>query len=227
METTNVSYSYFTNRKNLVYTILSGFFITNAIVGEFIGGKIIRIFEVPMSVGIIPWPFIFLLTDVINEHFGKSGVRKLSIITAILIGYAYFILLITIGVPTAEDISPVDHESFKKVFSTSAWIIVGSITAFLVSQLLDATLFWIIKNFTKGKYIWARATGSTIISQFIDSFIVSFIAFVIPAKMNIPTWIALSSSNYSIKLLIAILLTPFIYLVHYVVKWYLKDSEKI
>ena len=219
------------SRKNIAYTVLAGFFITNAIVAEFIGGKMIKIGGYTVSVGIIPWPFVFVLTDVINEHFGRKGVRRITIITAILIVYAYFILQMAISTPIDAINSPVDQNSFNTVFGTSSLIIVGSVTAFIVSQLLDVTVFWIIRNITGKKMIWARATGSTIVSQLIDSYVVTFIAFVLPGILgihsgsnlywDIPTWISISFNNYTVKLFIAVLITPLIYVVHWIVDWYL------
>jgi len=212
-------------RKDLVYTILGGFFIANALTAEMIGGKIINVMGRTLSVGIIPWPFVFLLTDVINEHFGKEGVRRLTIITAILIAYAYVILLLAIKAPIDPTVSPVDQKSFETVFGTSMWIIVGSITAFLISQLIDVLVFWFIRSYTGKRLIWARATGSTIVSQFIDTFVVSFIAFVIPGKMSLADWLNLGINNYVSKLIIAVLITPGIYVVHWIVDWYLRKEE--
>lgn len=167
----------FSSKKNLVYVVLAGLFITNAVVAELIGSKLIQIGPFVMSIGIIPWPVVFLTTDIINEYYGRSGVRKLSLITAGLIAYAFVILLLAIKVPAAVGISTVTDGQFYAVFGQSLWIIVGSIIAFLLSQLVDVSIFWLLRDKTGGKMIWLRSTGSTVISQLIDTFVVLGIAF--------------------------------------------------
>ena len=167
----------FQSKKDIVFIILAGIFITNAVVAELIGGKLIQIGPFVMSIGILPWPIVFITTDLINEYFGPKGVRRLSILTACLIAYAFIILLLGIAIPAAKGISPVSDEQFQAVFGQSMWIIVGSIIAFLVSQLIDVTVFWFFKNKTGNTKIWLRATGSTVVSQLFDSFIVLGIAF--------------------------------------------------
>ncbi|MNE45232.1 Inner membrane protein YhhQ [compost metagenome] len=176
-----------------------------------------------MSMGIIPWPIVFLTTDLINEYFGEKGVRKLSFITAALIAYSFLILLLAINIPAAKGISPVNDDQFFAVFGQSMWIIVGSITAFLVSQLIDVTVFWFFKNRTGDTKIWLRTTGSTIISQLFDSFIVLGIAFWLPGKINFDTFISSALTGYTFKLGVAILLTPLIYLGHHLIKKYLAE----
>lgn len=190
----------FKSKKDLVFIILAGIFITNAVTAELIGGKLIQIGPFVMSIGILPWPIVFLTTDLINEYFGKQGVKKLSYITACLIAYSFIILFMAISIPSAKGISPVTDEQFTAVFGQSMWIIVGSIIAFLVSQLIDVTVFSFFKNKTKGKMIWLRTTGSTIISQLFDSFIVLGIAFWLPGKINSATYISSALTGYTFKL---------------------------
>jgi hypothetical protein len=214
----------FKTRKDFVFVILAGIFITNAVTAELIGGKLIQIGPFVMSIGILPWPIVFLTTDLINEYFGEKGVKKLSLITACLIAYAFVILLVAIGIPAAKGISPVSDEQFQAVFGQSMWIIVGSIIAFMVSQLIDVTVFWFFKNKTGDQKIWLRTTGSTIISQLFDSFIVLGIAFWLPGKINFDTFITSALTGYTFKLIIAIVLTPLIYLGHYTIKKYLADE---
>ena len=214
----------FKTRKDFVFVILAGIFITNAVTAELIGGKLIQIGPFVMSIGILPWPIVFLTTDLINEYFGEKGVKKLSIITACLIAYAFVILFVAIGIPAAKGISPVSDEQFHAVFGQSMWIIVGSIIAFMVSQLIDVTVFWFFKNKTGDQKIWLRTTGSTIISQLFDSFIVLGIAFWLPGKINFDTFISSALTGYTFKLIIAIVLTPLIYFGHHVIKKYLADE---
>jgi uncharacterized integral membrane protein (TIGR00697 family) len=215
----------FHRKKDIIYIVLAGIFITNALVAELIGGKLIYIGENVMSLGILPWPIVFITTDLINEYFGEKGVKKLSIITAGLIAYTFFLLLIGLHIPAVKGDGLITDDQFSAVFGQSMWIIVGSITAFLVSQLIDVTLFHFLKNRTGKKMLWLRSTGSTVISQLFDSFIVLGIAFWLPGKINEETFVASAFTGYSVKLLIAIGLTPLIYLGHYLIDIYL-GSEK-
>jgi uncharacterized integral membrane protein (TIGR00697 family) len=207
----------FTRRKDTVYIILAGIFITNAIVAELTGGKLIDVFGVPMSIGILPWPIVFVTTDLINEYFGEKGVKRLSLITAGLIAYTFFVLYFAIQIPSIG-ISSVTSEQFKSVFGQSQLIIVGSIAAFLVSQLIDVTIFHFVKKRTGNRMIWLRSTGSTVISQFFDSFIVLGIAFYLPGIMDFKTYVISGLTGYTVKLVIAVLMTPMIYLGHYVIQ---------
>ena len=131
-------------RTQIVFAILGGFFITNALVAEMIGAKLIYVGEptwrlgpfgpFAMSVGIIPWPVVFVTTDLVNEYFGRRGVRRLTLLTVLMIAYVYVILMLTMRVP-ATPFSGVDNTSYNKVFGQSRWIIVGSITAFMISAI--------------------------------------------------------------------------------------------
>ena len=215
----------FQSKKDTVYVILAGIFITNAIVAELIGGKLIDVSTAVMSIGILPWPIVFITTDLINEYFGEKGVKKLSLITAGLIAYTFFILYFAMKIPSTG-ISSVTSEQFNAVFGQSQLIIVGSIVAFLVSQLIDVTLFHFVKRRTGTKMIWLRSTGSTAVSQFFDSFIVLGIAFYLPGIMDAKTFIISGLTGYTVKLLIAVLMTPMIYLGHYLIEKYLQKDGK-
>jgi uncharacterized integral membrane protein (TIGR00697 family) len=215
----------FQRKKDIIYIILAGIFITNALVAELIGGKLIYIGDNVMSLGILPWPIVFITTDLINEYFGEKGVKKLSFITAGLIAYTFFLLLIGLNIPAVKGDGLITDDQFSAVFGQSMWIIVGSITAFLVSQLIDVTLFHFLKNKTGNKMLWLRSTGSTVISQLFDSFIVLGIAFWLPGKINTQTYIASAFTGYSVKLVIAVGLTPIIYLGHYLIDNYLAREK--
>ena len=197
-------------KRELVYLILAGFFVTNAILGELIGGKIIQFGPFSMSVGVIPWPVVFLATDLINEYFGKGGVRRLTFMTVGMIAYAFLILFAAIGVPAA-DFSPVTDTHFRAVFGQSLWIIGASLVAFMASQLVDVLVFWAFRRRTGGRQLWLRATGSTAVSQFIDSFIIIGIAFWLPGRLSVGEFLNVATTNYSYKLVIAIVVTPLIY----------------
>ncbi|MFM7022926.1 MAG: queuosine precursor transporter [Flavobacteriales bacterium] len=213
----------FSNKKDIVFLILAGFFITNAIVAELIGVKVSTFFEYfGQSVGIILWPVVFIITDLVNEYYGKAAVRKLTYITVGLIAYTFIIISVCLQVPAA-DFSPVSDEAFMKVFGQSRYIIVGSICAFIASQLIDSSLFWVLRNKTGKKMIWLRATGSTIVSQLVDTFIVQFIAFVIPGVWTMDVFLKNASFGYVFKLLVAVLIIPVIYLVHFLIDKYLGE----
>ncbi len=213
----------FESKKDTVYVILAGIFITNAIVAELIGGKLIQLGPYVMSVGILPWPIVFITTDLINEYFGEKGVKKLSLITASLIAYCFVLLYFALKIPAVKGENLVSDAQFNGVFGQSMWIIVGSITAFMVSQLIDVTVFHFFKNKTGNKMIWLRSTGSTVISQLFDSFIVLGIAFWMTGKMTTEVYIASAFTGYFVKLIIAICLTPLIYLGHSLIEKYIHN----
>nr|WP_294936902.1 queuosine precursor transporter [uncultured Flavobacterium sp.] len=215
----------FRTKKDIVYVILAGIFITNAIVAELTGGKLIQIGPFIMSIGILPWPIVFITTDLINEHFGRDGVKKLTMITAGLIAYCFVLLFFAINIPAAKGISTVTDDQFFAVFGQSMWIIIGSLIAFITSQLIDVAIFWFLRNRTGKKMIWLRSTGSTIISQLIDTFIVLGIAFWLPGKMTTEVYINAALTGYTFKLIIAVALTPMIYLGHYLIELYLHDTK--
>ena len=214
----------FKTKKDLIFVILAGIFITNAVTAELIGGKLIYVGPYLMSIGILPWPIVFLTTDLINEYFGQKGVKKLSLITACLIAYCFILLYFALKIPAVKGEGLVTDTQFNGVFGQSMWIIVGSITAFLVSQLIDVTIFHFFKNKTGNKMIWLRSTGSTVISQLFDSFIVLGIAFWMTGKISTTDYIASAFTGYFVKLIIAILLTPFIYLGHSIIEKYIHSK---
>ena len=215
----------FQTRKDVVYVVLAGIFITNAVVAELIGGKLIDVGPAVMSIGILPWPIVFVSTDLINEYFGQKGVRKLSILTACLIAYTFIVLFFAMKIPSTG-ISTVSTKQFNAVFGQSQLIIIGSIVAFLVSQLIDVNIFHYFKRKTGEKKIWLRSTGSTVISQLFDSFIVVGIAFWIPGIMDTKTFFLSAMTGYTVKLCIAVLMTPMIYIGHNLIDKYIANDGK-
>lgn len=241
-------------KKQHLYIILCAFFLTNALIAEMIGTKLfsleatlglspanIQLFEnfplsFNMTAGVVLWPFVFILTDILNEYFGKEGVKKISYITAALISYAFFMIWIAINLSPSDfwininskdgtgNLFNIDY-AFSTILGQGLNIIVGSLVAFLVGQLLDAYLFEVIKKKTGDKYLWLRSTGSTFISQLVDSFVVLFIAFYFMPSPDKRWSLALVFSvgiiNYTYKLVMAILLTPLIYVAHYFIDKYL------
>lgn len=206
-------------RKEVLFLICAGIFITSAIVAELISCKLVNIGLYPIIAGIVPWPIVFLLTDVMNEQFGKTAVKRLSWITTGLIAFTFVLVGIANWLP-AVDGSPLSDAEFQKAFGNSLWIMVGSITAFILSQMIDIRLFYFFKRLTGEKMIWLRSTGSTVFSQLVDSYVVLGIGFLLPGLIDFKTFLFLGITGYATKLFIAIILTPFIYLIRYLInRW--------
>ena len=211
-------------RRDIVYLALAGFFVTNAVLGELTGGKLFTLGPFTLSIGVIPWPVVFIATDLINEYFGREGVRRLTLMTIALIVYAFIVLFLAIQVPAAP-FSPVNDVQFQAVFGQSLWIIVGSVIAFGISQLVDVFVFWLVRHKTGGRFLWLRATGSTVVSQLIDSIVIIGIAFWLPGKVKTSEFLTVAASNYSFKLIVALAITPLLYMGHAAIDRFLGTEE--
>jgi uncharacterized integral membrane protein (TIGR00697 family) len=221
------------NKKHLVFAVLGAFFLTNAVLAEMIGGKLIFVgpeswtlfgSRLGASVGVFQWPVVFVTTDLINEYFGRRGVRRLTWLTIVMIAYA-FVAISVAGWPPAAPFSSVGDAAFSQVFTQSRWIIVGSLAAFAVSQLVDVTVFHLLRRRTGRARLWMRSTGSTVVSQMIDSVVVLYIGLAIPNGWDLSRFATVAIPNYLIKLVIAFAMTPLIYLVHGVIDRYLGREE--
>jgi len=238
-----------------LFIILGGIFIASALIAEVIGVKIfsledtlgikranINLFGSPFSfhltAGVLLWPVVFIMTDIINEYYGTKGVKFLSYLTIGLITYAFLIFNGAIALSPSEYFSignGIDKpdSAFRGIFGQGMWIIIGSMVAFLIGQLLDVLVFHRIKKITGEKNIWLRATGSTLVSQLIDSFVVLFIAFYVGKRIQTnqgDPWslhqvLVTGTGNYIYKFVVAIVLTPVIYLVHAWIEKYLGHSK--
>lgn len=233
-----------------LFIILSALFITNALLAEFIGVKIISLEKIlginpvnipfigdsflslNMSVGVIIWPLVFIISDIINEYYGTAGVKKISFISALLISYAFIIVLFATQSPPADfwlQNNAVDPQgntfninfAYNSIFRQGLGIIVGSITAFLVGQLVDAYTFHYLRKLTNHKRLWLRATGSTVVSQLVDSFLILFIAFYLLGNWSLIQVVSVGLIQYLYKIIIAIALTPVIYWMHFLIDRYL------
>lgn len=241
---------FYENKVNRLFLFLGGFFITNALIAEFVGVKIFslektlgfspfnwEIFGVDglgfnLTCGVVLWPVVFIMTDVINEYYGEKGVKLLSYMTIGLILYAFLMVYLSIylapndwwanesGLDSSGGIADMDI-AFQKIFGQGLWIIFGSLIAFLVGQIIDVFTFHKIKSYTGEKKVWLRATGSTLVSQFIDSFVVLIVAFYIGADWDLVRVLAIGLVNYMYKFIVAIGLTPMIYLAHNMIDNYL------
>lgn len=243
------------SRVTLVFVVLAGFFITNALVAEFIGVKLFSVEGVlgiepfrwtifgvndlglTMTAGVLLWPIVFIMTDIINEYFGIKGVRILSYLTVVLILYSFFIVYFAIWVKPDSwwafesgfigEIGDVDNMqiAYRRIFGQGMWIIGASVIAFLVGQLVDVLVFRRIKIWTGESKLWLRANGSTFVSQFIDSYLILMIAFWIGAGWEWQRVLAIGTINFMYKVLMAFLLTPLIYLIHFWIDKYLGEEQ--
>jgi uncharacterized integral membrane protein (TIGR00697 family) len=215
----------------------TAFFCCNALIADAIGTKLFSLEKIfglhpanwtlfgqgglgfTLTCGVLLWPLEFVITDIINEFYGPKVVRRISYTAVALISYAFLMYFMAIHVPPADSwiassskqgVSNL-QDSFSAIFGSTSLIIVGSLVAFLVSQVVDVTVFHQIKKRTGHKHLWLRATGSTLVSQLVDSYIVLFIAF-----SQYYTWqqiLAIGMMNYFYKAAMAIVLTPLIYLI--------------
>jgi uncharacterized integral membrane protein (TIGR00697 family) len=228
-----------------LFLSMTAFFCCNALIAESIGTKIFsleKLFGFPpvnftmfgqtglgfnLTCGVLLWPLEFIMTDIVNEYYGPKAVRRISFTAVALIAYAFLMYFMAIGVPAADFWKPINvskgvpdmQAAFSGIFGQGMRIIVGSIVAFLVSQVVDVTVFHKIKKATGDKHMWLRATGSTLVSQLIDSYIVLFIAF-----SGVFSWqqiLAFGIMNYIYKATMAIVLTPVIYVAEKRIEKYL------
>lgn len=254
---------YLKHKSAILFVVLAGIFVTTAIVAEFIGVKIFSLeaslgfkpvdltffgiehLSFNLTAGVLLWPVVFVMTDIINEYFGPKGVRFLSWMTVALIVFAFAMTYWAIQLEpagfwpqshVATNLSDLQKEdiltkvgdynyAFQLVYGQSLWIIIGSLVAFLVGQLVDVVAFHRIKKVTGEQKMWLRATGSTLISQLVDSFVVLFIAFYWGANWPLSQVLAIATVNYIYKFIMAVGLTPVIYGVHHLIESYLGEDE--
>lgn len=234
-----------------LFVVLGGLFITNALVAEFIGVKIFALDQTlgfapwrytlfgvdaapQFTVGVLLWPVVFVMTDVINEYFGPKGVRLLTNMAIGLIVYAFIMVNAGIAVVPADwwvgsyaERGLDDAQTaYSVIYGQGVWIIVGSLVAFLVGQILDVLVFHRIKAWTGERAVWLRATGSTVVSQLVDSYIVIYVAFVLgPPSWSTELFVAVATNNYILKVIAAIAMTPAIYGIHWVIDRYLGADQ--
>ncbi len=240
-------------KKHRLFLILSGIFLTNALIAEMIGVKIFSgentlglapanldilgfTMDFNLTAGVVIWPVVFITSDLINEYFGQPGVKRISYLTTGLIAYSFIVIFLTMKLPaagwwldanskdTAGNYFNIDF-AFNKIFGQGQRIIIGSLIAFLIGQLADVYVFHRLRVVTGSKMLWLRATGSTLVSQLLDSFVVLFIAFygIFPTKQIL----AIGITNYIYKFFVAILLTPLIYVGHNVIDKFLGKEHAI
>jgi queuosine precursor transporter len=242
------------NKAVRLFLILGGFFIANALIAEFMGVKIFSLertvgkapvnwtilggkWNFDLSAGVLLWPVVFIMTDIINEYYGRKGVKFLSWLCAGLIAYAFIMFAGSIKLAPADwwgasqqarGVADM-NQSYNGIFGQGMGIIIGSLVAFLAAQILDVTVFHQIKKRTGDKHLWLRSTGSTLVSQLIDTFAVVSIAFYFYPMLvagNGEPWsiqqvLTVCAGGYLYKFLVAVLMTPVVYGVHALIERYL------
>lgn len=234
-----------------LFLILSGFFIANVIIAEVVGVKLFSLEETlgmapanltllgesglgfTLSAGTLTWPIVFIMTDIINEYYGFRGVKFLSILTATIIGFAFIVFYAAIHLAPdnywigsqKQNGVPDMQAGYAQILGQGMSIIFASLTAFLVGQMADATVFKKIKIITGEKGIWMRATLSTLVSQLIDTFVVGYIYLYFSIGFSFPRVTAIGLTGYSYKFIVAIICTPLVYLAHNLIESYLGKSK--
>jgi hypothetical protein len=231
-----------------LFIFLAAFFVANALIAECIGGKLFSLeaalglsahpftllgesgLTYTLTCGVLLWPIEFIMTDIVNEYYGPRAVKRISYIAVGLICYAFLMFYFAIKIPADQSFwvgsqqkegVPDMQAAFSNIFGQGMWIIAGSLIAFLVSQMVDVWIFHKIKKRTGDKKVWLRATGSTVVSQLVDSFVVLFIAFKIGKDWSYQRVLAICLVNYSYKFVMALVLTPLIYLIEKAIERYL------
>ena len=215
-----------TTASHKLFVYLCAVFVSCLLLGDIVGGKNIATPFGPISVGIIPFPVTFLLTDIVNDFYGTRGARFLTILGFWMAAFAYLILQISTFIP-ADSSTYFTQPEFSKIFGGSAQLFVASIVAYLIGQFLDIRVFQFWKALTRSRHLWLRATGSTILSQIIDTVTINAIFWRWTAQKNWGWIFAKIGREYSVKLVVAIGLTPLVYGLHgLIVGWLKIEPEK-
>ena len=207
-------------RLNLFVTLVA-IFMTCLVVGDLVGGKVTS-FELfghvfPFSVGQIAFPVTFILTDILNEFYGRNVVRRITFLAFGMVSLTFVIVYASGALPWwPEAMKPtwggVKPSQFEAVFTQATRIQLSSMAAFLIANLVDIAAFFYIKKATGNRMLWLRATGSTAISQLIDTFLITALAF--GNQLTFEQYISIVLTSYAIKLAAAIGVTPIIYALH-------------
>lgn len=214
-------------RSQQIYVVLAATLVTSLVLANVVGVKLFR-FQVDLgplgtvpvehTAGMLPFPITFLLTDLLNEYWGKRATRFVTWVAFTMAVLSWFIVWAARELPILEGIPGTANQAdFDAIFGASSLMQIASIGAFLAGSLLDIFVFGVFKRLTGGRMVWLRATGSTVVSQLFDSFVVTFLFFVVlqaatggeTAPLDFVWRTALT--GYVLKFVIAVLLTPAIY----------------
>jgi uncharacterized integral membrane protein (TIGR00697 family) len=206
-----------------LFITLVAVFMTCLVVGNLTGSKLSSVWlfdrEWAFSVGQIAFPITFILTDILNEFYGRKVVRRITLIGFFMIGLMLLIVWVSSLLPFASFATEpnfVTAKEFDRVFTQAMWIQVASMIAFLIGNLIDISVFFVLKKLTRNRMLWLRATGSTAVSQLVDTVIITAIAF--GHTMTLDVYVTVVLTSYAIKLLAAISITPLLYAIHAVIE---------
>ncbi len=215
-----------------IYLILGSLFICSLVVSNLIFQKFFYwdffgLFRFEISVGILPYPITFLITDIISEVYGKKKANQIVTTGIFASFFSLLIVYISNAVP-ATAWSPVNDALFSKVFGATAVAVFASMMAYLFAQYVDIQIFHYWKRVTKGKHLWIRNNFSTFTSQFIDTVTVLFLLCSF-GKIDWSLFGSLLLGGFLFKILIAALDTPFLYLAVYILRkrFGLKNAEEL
>jgi uncharacterized integral membrane protein (TIGR00697 family) len=211
------------DRKQRFFVLLTALFVAALVTGDFVGGKFFVVFGHSFSAGIVPFPLTFVLTDLVNEFYGTHGAKRITMAGLGAAVFTWAVISLALQLPTSPD-SPISDVVFRSAFGTSARLYVASLTAYVIGQLLDISIFHSLRRLTGHRMLWLRSTGSTVMSQVVDSLAVSFVFLVGSKPMGFIVSNALH--NYLGKLAMAVLLTPLIYAGHGLFHRYFHLAEK-
>lgn len=208
-----------------LFVTLVAIFITCLVVGDLVGGKLtgVHLFgrEWVFAVGMLSFPVTFVLTDILSEFYGRSAVRRVTLLAFFMVALTFVIAYAAGAMPWASFTqSPswdgVQEVHFSTVFTQAGRIQLSSMTAFLLASLVDISVFFLLKRLTGNRMLWLRATGSTAISQLFDTVVIQALAF--GDKLTPAEYFNVVSTSYLIKLAVAIFITPVIYGLHVVIE---------
>lgn len=199
------------DRKQHIYLWLGGLFVAALLTADLIGSRFFRIAGHDLSAGMLAFPITFLLTDVVNEFYGAKATRRLAFVGLGAALFAFAVINLALALPVSPE-SPLPDDAFRATFGWSRRVYVASLVAYLVGQLLDVAVFQSLRKLTRHRMLWLRATGSTLVSQAIDTLVVNFV-FLTGIKP--PTFIlGVALDSYIIKFVAAVALTPVVYGLH-------------
>ncbi|MBP6630242.1 MAG: queuosine precursor transporter [Kofleriaceae bacterium] len=211
------------DRRLGLFVTLVGVSLTCLLVGNLTGGKVTTIHllgrDWPFSVGQLAFPLTFVLTDIFNEFYGRRTARQVTYLMAAMVGFTLLLVSAAGAMPFAPpppDWKGVTPDAFTRVFTSATRIQLASMVAFLLASLLDITVFFVIKKATGGRLLWLRATGSTVVSQGVDTVVITWLAFA-GLMPGAAIW-NMILTGYLIKLVWAVAMTPVIYGVHEVLE---------
>lgn len=199
-------------RQHQLYVVLVALFVTCLLCADIVAGKFFRFMGIAMSTGTVAFPIAFLLTDIVNEYYGRRGARLMTGVGMGMLVVGFGIIMAARLAPIAEHETYVTQASFDNVFGLTGRLFLASLVAYLVSQFLDIYTFHIVKGVTQSRHLWLRAIGSTALSQVVDTVFVNFGAQL--GHLSIAEIWELTLYSYLYKLVVAVLLTPLCYVAH-------------